>query len=221
MPKTILLLLSALSFFPCLAQTKGLPASYQLVQDVKGDLDKDGIEELVEVYNTKPLQPGNVQDGIDRELIIFKRQGNDWVIWQRSSQAVYKSNEGGMMGDPFEAVDISNGILLIAHNGGSSWKWGHTDKYRFQNGRFELIGYTSLYGKDCEQWSRFDYNISTGIINFYKDMDECDENGEPKKVNSTLSERFTHKLKQPITLQERRKEQVKIITPKNKEELYL
>lgn len=41
-----------------------------------------------------------------------------------------------MMGDPFGEIEIKNGILLVSQNGGSSWKWGHTDKYRYQDENF-------------------------------------------------------------------------------------
>lgn len=55
-----------------------------------------------------------------------------------------------MMEDPYGEITIEKGILSISQNGGSSWKWGFTDKYRFQNNKFELISYTSNYGKLCE-----------------------------------------------------------------------
>ena len=68
------------------------------------------------------------------------------------------------MGDPFEGIEIKNGILIINHWGGSSWKWSLSDKYRFQNNQFQLIGHTSNCGKPCEYWMNCDFNISTGKV---------------------------------------------------------
>ncbi len=81
-----------------------------------------------------------------------------------------------MMGDPFEGIEIKNNVLLISHFGGSSWKWTNVDKYRFQNNQFELIGYTSNFGKLCEYWANFDFNISTGKIACKKEFEDYDNN---------------------------------------------
>ena len=126
-----------------------------------------------------------------------------------------------MMGDPFEDVEIKNGILIISQAGGSSWKWGHSDKYRYQNNRFELIGYSSHYGKLCEYWEDFDFNLVTGKIILKKEYERCDDDGESNEVYKTEKETFTYKLKQKITLENRNKMEVKIISPKYKHDLYL
>jgi len=106
-------------------------------------------------------------------LIIYKLQGKEWTVWKKSDQALYGSRDGGMMGDPFGDIEIKNGILLISQNGGSSWKWGHTDKYRFQNGAFYLIGYAGTYGKPCEYWTEEDFNLSTGKLVVKKEYETC------------------------------------------------
>jgi hypothetical protein len=124
------------------AQTIPAPPGYEMIQEAIGDLDKDGIPEKAVVYNT--VDTSEETGGIIRELILYKKDGTGWKTRQQSRNAVYDSKSGGMMGDPFEGIDIKNGILHISQAGGSSWKWGHTDKYRFQHGRLELIGYSEL-----------------------------------------------------------------------------
>ena len=137
-----LLTLSHISF----GQELAIPANYSVVDSVAGDLDKDSIAELVVVYN---IGPENEIDGVPRELIIYKIRNGKWTEWKKSDQALYGSKDGGMRGDPFGKIEIKNGILLISQDGGSSWKWGFTDKYRFQDGEFYLIGYSSYAGKIC------------------------------------------------------------------------
>jgi hypothetical protein len=122
-----------------------------------------------------------------------------------------------MMGDPFEEIKIENGILLISFSGGSSWKWAYVDKYRFQNNEFELIGYSSISGKICEYWVDFDFNISNGKIVYKKDYEDCDKDST---IYKSEKEEFWQKgLK--LNLANRYRKPIKIISPKNKYELYL
>ncbi|AIZ42455.1 hypothetical protein [Cellulophaga baltica] len=192
-----------------------IPDNYSVVDSVSGDLDKDSIAELVVAYNTGPE---NEIDGIPRELIVYKLKNNKWTEWKKSGQALYGSKDGGMMGDPFGEIEIKNGILLISQNGGSSWKWGFTDKYRFQNGEFYLIGYSSIAGKLCEYWKDVDFNLSTGKMIIKKEYEECETEEQEiyKRENETL---FENGLK--ITIQNRQEREIKITTPKYGYEIYI
>lgn len=181
-------------------------------------MDKDGTDEKIVVYNVSDKK--DEINGVDREVIIFKKAKEKWVIWHRSVNAVGNSKDGGMMGDPFEDIEIKNGILLIHQSGGSSWKWGHTDKYRYQNNQLELIGYTSNYGKLCEYWENFDFNLMTGRIVVSKEYEKCDTE-ESQVVYKRENEQFSHRLKKKITLANRNKTELKIITPKYRHEFYL
>lgn len=201
------------------AQSNLVPKQYKVINEATGDLDKDGIAEKAVVYNMSQ-PPDDDEEGINRELIIYKKQKDKWIIWHRSTTAIGNSKGGGMMGDPFESIEINKGILLVYQSGGSSWKWNTTDKYRFQNNRFELIGYKSYYGKLCEYWLLFEYNISTQTVFCKKEYEVCDEKGD-QVISKTETEKFTYKLKQPITLQNRNKEEIKIESLKYKFELYL
>lgn len=200
-----------------IAQEIPTPNDYVLVDTAMGDLDKDSIAELVAVYNTRKDSGENIDD-IPRALIIYKKQQQRWVIWKQSDQALYSSRGGGMMGDPFEDMEIKNGLLLISQSGGSSWKWGHTDKYRYRGGEFYLIGYTSNYGKPCEYWKNIDYNLSTGKMIVTKEYEACED--QDQKIYKTENETLIKKnLK--ITLAKRSDQEIKIVTPKYKHEIYI
>ena len=193
------------------AQKEFQPAGSTIIETVDGDLDGDKIPEKVIIYNTKDTTDyGNI-----RELQILKKTNGKWIILEKSRNAILKSNDGGMMGDPYQSTEIKNGILEITQAGGSSWKWGYTDKYRFQNGHFELIGYSSSSGKPEEYWTDVDFNLSTGQLIFEKEVDNTKEYGKSKK------ETFVKKgLK--INLQNRNLDkQRKIILPQTKETVYL
>ncbi|MFP3594300.1 hypothetical protein [Chryseobacterium sp. SIMBA_038] len=208
--KTTFCFLSIIFSTFCFAQKEFQPKGSEIIETVDGDLDGDNIPEKVIIYNTKDTTDyGNI-----RELQILKKNNGKWNVLEKSRNAVLSSNAGGMMGDPYQNTEIKKGILEITQAGGSSWKWGYTDKYRFQNGHFELIGYSSSSGKPEEYWTDVDFNLSTGQLKFEKEVENTQEYGKSK------NEIFIKKgLK--INLQNRNlEEQRKIILPKTKETVY-
>jgi hypothetical protein len=215
--KQLLLLFFVLFFFThSFGQEHVIPKEYRPIKEIYGDLNKDSVDEKVVVYNVSDTE--DEVEGIDREIVIFKKENQNWKIWHRSKTAIGNSKDGGMMGDPFEDIEIKNGVLLIYESGGSSWKWSHTDKYRFQHDHFELIGYVSVFGKPCEYWEDFDFNIVTGKIMLKKEYEDCDKGQE---IYKRENEDFIYKLKNKIILEERNKEELEIISPKYKHEIYL
>lgn len=208
---------TAILMFICLlsnGQDISVPSGYTLLDEKLGDLDKDSIPEKVIVFNTSD----STEDGTVREIRIYKKVGDKWVVFASSRNAISKSEEGGMMGDPFEGIEIAKGILITYHSGGSSWKWSNTDKYRFQNGKFQLIGYENHYGKPCEYFQSIDFNLQTGKIIYKKEYDHCEDEEEENNKNET--ETF-YKKGIKIDLNNRKLNEIKFITPKYKEEIYL
>lgn len=203
----VLILFSTFSF----GQKEFQPNGSTVIETVDGDLDGDQIPEKVIVYNTKDTtEYGNI-----REIQILKKVSGKWAILEKSRNAILKSGDGGMMGDPYQSTEIQKGILMITQAGGSSWKWGYTDKYRFQNGRFELIGYSSSSGKPEEYSTDVDFNLSTGQLTFEKEVENTKEYGPSKK------ETFIKKGVK-INLQNRNQDKRReIILPKTKEKVYL
>lgn len=190
-----------------------LPKGYEILDEKIGDLDTDGIAEKVIVYNTTD----KTEDGFIREIQILKNDKENWKIWRKSRNAILKSDEGGIMGDPFNGIDIEKGILMINVAGGSSWKWSEGDKYRFQNNEFELIGYSSTSGKTCQYWESFDFNLSTGKIIYKKEYEYCEEGQKKYEPNNEIF--FKKGVK--VNLSNRNTLDIKIISPKYKHELYL
>ncbi|WP_294251790.1 hypothetical protein [uncultured Chryseobacterium sp.] len=209
--KTILcVLLITFSVFS-FAQREFQPEGSMVIETAEGDLDGDQVPEKVIIYHTKDTADyGNI-----REIQILKKINGKWTILEKSRNALLTSRDGGMMGDPYQETVIRKGVLMITQAGGSSWKWGYTDKYRFQNGHFELVGYSSGSGKPEEYWTDVDFNLSTGRLIFEKEVENIKEYGKSQK------ETFVKKgLK--INLQNRNQEKRReILLPETKEKVYL
>ena len=67
------------------------------------------------------------------------------------------------MGDPLGDVRIENGTFLIAHSGGSRWRWAYSHRFRLQKGGWALIGETSESYDSMNNESEIkDHNLVTG-----------------------------------------------------------
>ena len=211
--KTSFCILSLIFSTFCFAQKEFQPKGSTIIETVDGDLDGDKIPEKVMVYDTKDIgEMGNL-----REIQILKKVNGKWTILEKSRNAILDSDSGGMMGDPYVGTTIKNGLLIINHFGGSSWKWGFTDKYRYQNGNFELIGYTSEGGRPGDFWTTVDFNLSTGQINFKKEVENEADYGKSKQ-ETYIKKGVKINLKNKNTENDPKK---KITLPKTKEVIYL
>ncbi|MFM2229168.1 MAG: hypothetical protein RL607_426 [Bacteroidota bacterium] len=195
-----------------------IPIDYSIIASTQGDLNQDGIDELVVAYNTKPEKKEN-RESIPRTLTIYKKVYAKWEMWKSSMQVLLGSEDGGMMGDPFGAIEIKNGVLWVSQNGGSSWKWGFTDKYRYQEDDFYLIGYKSNSGKPCEYWYNIDFNLSTGKLIVSKEYERC-ENGGDQEVYKRENEEFFKKDIR-ITFEKRNDRAIQFRSPKYKHTIYI
>ena len=147
------------------------PKSFKIIEEIEGDLDKDGISEKVIVYDTKK----EIDLGTERQIYIYKRKNNNWKFWKKSIGAILPSEHGGLMGDPFEGISIERNCIVINHFGGSRQKWNYTHRFRFQSGEFQLIGATVNFGSPCDYFERLDYNLSNGKIKYEKEIENCEK----------------------------------------------
>lgn len=153
---------------------------YEIIEIVQGDLYKDDRYETAVAYETFEGEYESM-----RCIIIFEEdEENGWQILSRSNTAILESGSGGMMGNGFDAMEITNAVLNVTHWGGSREKWTYSHKYRFQDEDFYCIGATIGSYDPCVSWDEFDYNLSTGKAYFTVGDDDC-ENEENATENKS------------------------------------
>ena len=170
---TYISVLFIFSFMSCESQGNKIiktPSSFKILKEIEGDLDKDGVSEKVIVYDTEK----ETDFGTERQVYIYKRNNDKWELWKTSIGAILPSQQGGMMGDPFEGISIERNCIVINHFGGSRQKWNYTHRFRYQSGDFQLIGATVTFGSPCDYFFTFDYNLSNGKINYEKETEDCE-----------------------------------------------
>ena len=126
----------------------------------KGDINKDGIEDVVLALYHKMEQSYEEIDTDSippRRLIILFGSKNGYSKVAESSVALLCKSCGGMYGDPFVGIEINKNVLTIYHYGGSAWRWSYKHKFQIRNGVLSLIGRTHEYYYNAGDCEKLDY----------------------------------------------------------------
>lgn len=131
-----------------------LPSKQKLDTLTTGDLNKDGLEDIVFVYEQEKLLKHERNE--KRTLrILLKQPDGKYMMAAESSGAVAGENMNNVF---FSGIEVKKGLLIIDHD---FLRGGAVHKYRYQNNGFYLIGAESRSG-DASHYSSIDYNLSTG-----------------------------------------------------------
>jgi hypothetical protein len=149
-----------------------IPAGWAAIDTARGDLNNDRRtdyavvieyprqETLVRTFGSETIEI----EGRPRILLVLLGSADGSLSRScQSNTLILSETEGGMMGDPFDDVEIEKGTLVVAFWGGSSQKWNLTYRFRFQNNGWFMIGATSG-GGNADASFRYDYNLLTGKI---------------------------------------------------------
>ncbi|HET7733268.1 MAG TPA: hypothetical protein VFK73_05450 [Paludibacter sp.] len=130
-----------------------------LKMEVKGDLNKDNIEDKVVVTQDTI----NEKSPYKIQIYFGEADGklNLIVASTKLIEAQYPDGRDGFKtGNEFADVTIKNGIISV----NSELLRGHFEyKFRFQNGNFELIGFSEVASDGQGVMSTTDFNLSTGM----------------------------------------------------------
>jgi hypothetical protein len=159
------------------------PKGWEIDAVEKGDLNGDKIDDAA-IVMTKPevMENDTLKESSKRFLVLVFGDGSQFIRTAFSDEAALDKDEGGAMGDPFQDLKIEKGIVTINYYGGSAWRWGVTERYRWQQNRWMLIGatYESFHATEPDGASSgTDTNLSTGFVH-RTDADIEDVNGRKK-----------------------------------------
>ncbi len=112
-----------------------LPQGYTLKDWATGDLDKDGIDDLVFV--------GDETETGRRSLWVYLMPENNRKLFLKSDKALLKADEGGIWGDPLSGISINKGSLFLKFYGGSNYRWSLSYQFQYRDAGLFLIGHDS------------------------------------------------------------------------------
>ncbi|MFT7099010.1 MAG: hypothetical protein ACJAS6_000880 [Rickettsiales bacterium] len=112
---------------------------FKIIAQTESDFNLDKIMDFAIVLESKKEQEENPRI----LLILFGDKSGNYKKVVQNNNAVYKSNEGGQMGDPFidfGSLTSKNNSLFIQFYGGSSSRWGVVYQFKYIKNDFYLIG---------------------------------------------------------------------------------
>lgn len=173
-----------------------IPKEYVIKDSISGDLNKDGIKDVVLVLNHLQEDTFEMDEEPKRILLVLFKSAAGYKLSGKSSEVLMCRHCGGMYGDPYSQLDITKGILSIEHYGGSSWRWTEIRKFRFQNNGFYLIGSTSFSFwnvKDCDGEGIGEAGKNYEDINYVTGDTEVIEKDEECKLIKHIKKKQTKK----------------------------
>lgn len=174
---------------------KYIPKDWSLLQHATGDLNKDGIDDLVLIIQLdKPLSLDQNDDRFVEDFPIYQRSmiimfGNED---KRTHRHIVKNDsfiihsEDPNMEDPFQEVSVERNNLVLKFGvfmNAGSWTVSSTSYvFRYQNGDFALIG------ADAGEFHRASGESVEFSINFLT-----------KKYSKTIENTFDESVKPKTT----------------------
>ncbi|PNS07932.1 hypothetical protein Lysil_2108 [Lysobacter silvestris] len=112
-----------------------VPRGYTIVDTQKGDLNGDGIPDVLMLVEDSVNTSKVAGEGARRKLmILIGDQGGKYVVAATNDHIVPCATCGGIAGDPFAFIRIDDGgVFVIAMGGGSSDKWGDEATFKYSS----------------------------------------------------------------------------------------
>lgn len=149
---------------------------YKVINVATGDLNLDGISDLAVVVE---MSPGDMKGSRMLYVLICGLDGR-YVVSHANRNIILGKQEGGIWGDPFEKVEISDNVLSVIEYGGSNFRWQYIDKFKYIDAKLTLIEARRL-------------NYYTGTGNGYQT--DCDYINKTVKFSSTSMTEENYKPK--------------------------
>jgi len=198
---SLVISLSVVGFHAQTLKNFSVPKGFQKIAEAKGDLDKDGKDETVIIFNTDKKNKLNDRDNFLRSFFILKDVDGQLKIWKENNSVLFSSGMGFYPEDnvPPE-ISIKNNSVSITQvfntNSRHTQTYRHT--FRYQNGDFYLIGSHDRFEDTCDFNYLNEINFSTGKVIIDEEHSSCDE--EEKDIPQNVHKEFIHHFKTLIRM---------------------
>lgn len=178
-----------------------VPKTYHLFEAVEGDLNQDGLNDLVLIVKaTDPSQWVNheYRGKLDRNrrgiIVLFNQKGSYKKVVQNLSCFSSENEEGGVYFAPDLWFEIKNNVLNINYAHGRYGAWGYS--FRLENNDMRLIGYedSDNHGPYVESQTSINFLTAKKLV---RENLNQDPEGEPR-----FKETWTKIKLKPIFLSE-------------------
>ncbi|MBF4693373.1 hypothetical protein [Fusibacter ferrireducens] len=153
-----------------------IPNGWLLLDAVELDFNNDGFMDAVGVLEI---------DGSDmteddlynfpRILFAIKNSGDKrYELSFQDANLIRTEFEGGVFGDPYIELDVTDHNFSTHAYGGSSWKWSEDYTYSYRNDEWYLIKSVESYGQGpyITEYREDDYDLGIGKRSYNSENDE-------------------------------------------------
>ena len=181
-----------------------VPAGYRIVEEIKGDLNKDGLEDYVFIIQgTKNVSVDeNCMEGEDcnrRGVVIAFNKGGGYERVLENRDCFYSENTLSAYFAPVLSVRVKKGNLYVEYEHGKYGNWSYT--FRYQNSDFELIGYDAYESDGPYAVQEVSVNFLTKKMLTKKNTNERCKGEECEEKDPVFKETWKNiTLKEPIKL---------------------
>ena len=191
-----------------------IPKGWKTVLSAKGDLNNDKLEDVAIIIEKTDKENIVKNENLGSEylnlnprilLVLFKQKNGSYILAGKNDKDFIKSagdKENPALMDTLDSISIKNNILKIKFNyflSAGSWSvTQNTFTFRFQNKKFELIGFdNNSYMRNSGNQEEFSINFSTNKVKI-----TTGENMLDKKMNKPKEEWKTIKVNKKYVLDE-------------------
>ncbi|GAA5632074.1 hypothetical protein Acal02_02722 [Acinetobacter calcoaceticus] len=161
-----------------------VPAKYQLFQAIEGDLNKDGLKDvvlIVKATDPKAFVHDEYRGHLDRNrrgvIVLLNEKGKYKPIVSNLSCFSSENEDGGVYFPPELWMEIKNNLLSVYYSHGRYGYWRYL--FRLEGNDLRLIGYDDSSNHGPLIQSQTSINFLTGKKVIRKNMSE-DEEAEPR-----------------------------------------
>ena len=169
--------------FPQKAKTINdfIPKGWKKILTANGDLNNDKLEDTVIVIEKEDKENIKKNDVLGPDylnlnprilLVLFKQKDGAYILAAKNDKGFIQSKndeENPVLMDTLNGINIKNNILRINFSyflSAGSWEASEAIfTFRFQNNRFELIGFDNIsFMRNSGEQEKFSINFSTNKI---------------------------------------------------------
>ena len=181
-----------------------IPKGWKTILSAKGDLNNDKLEDVAiiiektdkaNIVKNKNLGSEYLNLNPRILLVLFKQKNGSYILVSKNDKGFIKSagdKENPALMDTLDNISIKNNILKIKFNyflSAGSWSvTQNTYTFRFQNKKFELIGFdNNSYMRNSGNQKEFSINFSTNKLKITTGGNMFDEKAnKPKEEWKTI-----------------------------------
>ena len=138
---------------------------------IEADFNGDDVLDIVVVL--EDIESNGDEPKNRTLLLAFGFGDGTYHFPEYYDNIVYKSDEGGVMGDPFMGLsyDEEFGTFAVNHYGGSNWRWSNKYHIEYRELGWTIVGYSSEWFNASDFSSEtLEYDLTLGDV-YYETID--------------------------------------------------